>query len=262
MTTHIPGFVMDIVASYMNNEDLAKMAQVSKDWRNFVYRNSLWQYANWTPRTRYLDHFYDSNNIPSNARHIGMPTELCFLSWAAKQLYQSNLPRQILHEPDPKKFVEGVRHVWISMKRPCVHVHHHKWSDVFKGRAFLDDLTESEKQRVAFRILTFPTSPTMNAYRLWLETRALDCSPFINPYMFSVGETSRTDLLEIIGSRHRAMCRARYDLLSAMREKVLANYNTAAQSLARISKTEFDTNDRTYLRRKIDMLDSIAFVVQ
>jgi hypothetical protein len=47
-----------------------------------------------------------------------------------------------------------------------------------------------------------------------------------------------------------------------MREKILANYNTAAQSLARISKTEFDANDRTYLRYKIDMLDSIAFVVQ
>ena len=262
MTTYIPGFVMNIVVSYMNNEDLAKMAQVSKDWRNFVYRNSVWQYANWTPRLRYLDHFYDSNNIPSNARHLGMPTELCFLSWADKQLYQSNLPRQIFHEPDPVKFIHGLRKVWVSMRRPCVHVHHHKWSDVFKGRAFLDDLSESEKQRIAFRLLTFPTSPNMNAYRLWLETRALDCVSFSSPHAYTIDEPNKTDLLDMISAKHKDMCRARYELLNSMREKVLRNYSVSTQSLTRISKSEFDANDRAYIGSKMIVLDSITFAIQ
>ena len=58
------------------------------------------------------------------------------------------------------------------------------------------------------------------------------------------------------------MCRARYELLNSMREKVLRNYSVSTQSLTRISKSEFDANDRAYIGSKMIVLDSITFAIQ
>ena len=167
--------IMFLLVKYFDAQTWAKLAQVCTTWKKIAYRPSVWQNLEWRPKEAHRHLFLAKHEIPCNARHVGEPTKLCFLGWAQTihiSRIHNNLPRQILTEADPVKKMAALHRIWQKTK-PCIHTGHHIWTDVFKGRAFLHDLTQAEVERLYYRLVEQHTSGT-NAYHVYIDNRVAE----------------------------------------------------------------------------------------
>ena len=242
MTLTIPGHVMANIVSYMSFDDLAKMAQVSRAWQTYAYGSPLWHKANWEPQARGTNDFCDSNNIVPDARHIGIPTQLCFLSWALQQ----NRVSSDEHECDPVEYTDNLKREWLAKKRPCMHVTHHLWHDVFNGAIMrrtntshhqwrdvfkacrtLRGLSQSESDRLESVLITYPKGEA--PYRAWLERRIAECAPlpFPPPALLTIPLSAQDTQRE----KYRTMNLDRYTYIVGCLQNLVNRYQESADSL-------------------------------
>ena len=76
----LPGEITKQIVSYLSPQDLGRVAQVNKLWKQIVYSNSCWDlHKLWEVKPDSSTEFYSGLEIPSNARHLGgEPTSVCF----------------------------------------------------------------------------------------------------------------------------------------------------------------------------------------
>jgi hypothetical protein len=261
----LPADIMIALVRYFDAKSWAKMAQVSSTWKKVAYRSSLWANMYWKPKPAYRSLFINTNEIPNNAKHIGEPTSLCFQAWL-QTIFQtktySNFSKQFLYETKPEKKINYLYQYWQKQK-PCVHINHHVWTDMFRGRNQLNSLEETEILRVYLRIID-PEDYETNTYRKYLKERIGEC---VVTRTYPQAQANQLNMLEssgILQTIHKKIIsqdKQFEDAIMKRSEQVLEPY---AKSLAAISlhgKVEFSNNDSQYKRTKIQMLDSVAFSV-
>ena len=261
MSLFLPTGPMSIILSFLDAQGLAKLAQTCKAGRLIVYRTSAW--TNWRPRPGTEHHYFLPWDIPRSARHRGEPTTLCFYEWAnVRRVHpDGSLPRHIACEMDPVAYYVALKSHWIRLGRPCVHLHHHHWIDVFKGRAFLAKKPPSEVQRIYYRVID-QVAPESNAYYEWLRSRLAPCHHVSWPATMAVPtypEVHWDDpLLQITKDVHE-MERARYAHLRTLRLEALATWVRCADRVFVLGRHVFEANERAYKKDPDLYLDAIIF---
>jgi hypothetical protein len=206
----------------------------------------------WKAKPAHQSLFLTRYEIPYNARHIGEPTKLCFQAWAQGT---NQLPREIVREVDSGKKLAAMYKLW-SKRKTCVHVHHHIWTDVFCGRAYLQDLSSADVYRLYLRLME-PLASDVNPYRSYLINRVSECLPLQDPMPYPLFPT--TDLVDSIRARIQQSRDSFRSALLDARESALANYRTSLACLSRHGSVEFNSNERQYNQRGYEMLDDVAF---
>jgi len=248
---------MSIVIGFLDAQGLAKLAQTCKAGHAIVYRTSLWTEWRVNPGTEYL--YFNVWDIPATARHHGEPNRLCFLEWAnlRRSRPDGTLPRRIAFQTDPAKYYELLHAHWIKLGRPCVHVHHHKWVDVFKGVAFLKDKTSLN--RMYYRVVD--SEPCMtNSYYDWMRQRLRLCPGTVwsVPATATATTTAAADPLLALEQQINQAEKDRYAYLFELRRTTLDKWINCMDRLAIRGKTLFDKNDRDYKKDPYKMLDAVT----
>ena len=261
MSLFLPTGPMSIVLSFLDAQGLAKLAQTCRAGRLIVYRTSMW--FQWRVRSGMEHHYFLPWDIPRSARHHGQPTTLCFYEWAnVRRVHpDGSLPRHVAFETDPIASYEALKSHWIRLGRPCVHLHHHHWIDVFKGRAFLAGKTPSEIQRIYYRV-TNRTAPESNAYYEWFQSRMTPCIqvPWPATLPMAAYDVVHWDdpLLQITKDVHEGE-RARYAHLRTLRLEALATWVRCADRVFVLGRHTFEANERAYKKDPDLYLDAIIF---
>ena len=254
----LPGAAMRQIADFLDPVGKAKMAQTSRAWRTIAYRPIAWEKHLWVtaPHSSGPDVWLDS--IPTNARHIGEPTKLCFVHWAHQVLARKvSVPRQINYHTDAKQQLKALYAHWSENGRPCIHTNHHQWTDVFRGRAWLPDLGEADVQRIVQRLLR-PYDPraTSNSYAKWITMQVKAILPFPHREMdlsVDVRSVALTSIMQKIHQKEAALT----TVLSERWTTMIVALNAASTALARVSKTSFEHNEREC--KKDEIWDAAAF---
>ena len=138
MTQYVPADVMQIIVSYFDTTDCARMAQVNKGWNTFLYRNSVWGNRQWMYQPGMVGTFL---HLPNHARHRGTPHKGCFLHWL-------DGTRLTLASPSLRANYE----TWIEQNRPCSYIHHHEFSDTLLAKGMYNSLSRSEQTYLFHRV--------------------------------------------------------------------------------------------------------------
>jgi len=250
---YLPGDLIPTLLSYMDQETLSIMAQTCKAWKILVYRTSVWSPFTWRPRT--LEFFPTILVSPKYARHIGAPNLVCFLNWITQELrYTTDIPSSIMALQEPKKFVrESYKH-WHSIKSPCTIVHHHKWSDVCTLKQGLLTLTSDERYTLKVLLVDPRNITTDNGYANWIEHRILDIQAI--PTEVSLINTTRSAHVNKLISTVNKQMTERFQIIDALKKKVLFNYETSRRALRSHSRREFETHDLFVQKCSIDLYDA------
>lgn len=197
--TYIPSEIVPFIVEFLSPLDMAVVAQVNTSWRDVVYSNACWKRMTekiWEIKPDSSLEFYHGLEIPSRARHMGEPTELCFADWLfllVRSNHHTSVPFCILESSDYKDYIHYFKQLWKTLRCPCVHTTHYKWYDVYKGRHYLAKMSPSDQQRVFYRHCKFTTqyeNIDTNPYCFWLKTHIRDSL---------VGYTyPRTDVADIV----------------------------------------------------------------
>ena len=241
---------------YFDAQTWAKMATVSKTWKQLAYRPSVWANLAWRPTTASHSLFFKKNEIPTNARHIGPPNLLCFQSWLQHKIsaHEYNcFTRQFIHSANPEEKIKHMFMYW-SKHKPCIHANHHIWTDVFRGRQFLYDMTTSEVLRIYIRVMDEPSS-LINPYSEFLSVRIAECL-WERPINWNIDDSLVELRKKIKGSEEKLESE-----VMKLTEKALLPYKQSKVALESRGQVEFNNNERQYNSRGTEMLDSVAFAL-
>jgi hypothetical protein len=248
----LPSAVMDGVFEYFDAADLARLAQVNKAWRSIVYRKSVWANKYWT-----LKHEYGVvlEKIPRDARHVGKPNALCFITWLFKTFEFNNeltLPIYLLHSTDSAKFIKNAHAYWSKCRCPCVIMDHHEPTDLLIMR-FPKSMDLSDRKRILARIIK-PSTRT-------LHRSAHEYSRYIQHMLYSSRESicsttlihtpnpddkDAADPLRRYRYDARRIQSDRFEAVVAYKERVYAAYTASITALRTHGICEFDINDAAF----------------
>ena len=136
--------VMHLILGYLDPVDCAKISQVSKGWRKFVYRSQVWNRFNWRVTTD-----FKVLGITDRSVHCGQKRRDCFWNWASRNY----------------KFHDGGVHtvhtlwrLWLKQGRPCPSLYHH-----LPETCFLYPLPEKDQKYFLKHHIIYG-SPHINSY--------------------------------------------------------------------------------------------------
>jgi len=244
---NLPNPILLHIVECLDPIALANVAQVSKEWRTLVYRPSVWRQFHWKQRRG--EYFYRSEYLPTHIRHIGEPTDLCFLSWIASkirhthEMFMAQMPREILLLNNPHDFMTAMKHYWYTHRKPCVHTSHHKWSDVLKSRSHLSSLSHKDIMRLHFRLVEYPESDT-NQYRFWLTEHLYDLTRCDIHSIERRPPPDSHDILHVLTEKVEQTNIQRRETFWKLREHTKKKYHDSIRALGRIGRLEMEANER------------------
>jgi hypothetical protein len=255
----LPTPAMESIHSFLDARDLATMAQTCKTWQRIVYRKSVWTEKNISYRSAPILTF---GSVPPHARHLGTPTETCFLNWLKNSKYimtEDLLPVYIEHNADPAKFMKATRAYWMRHGCPCEIPEHHRLQDMLRI-PFPRDFSKADRQRVLHRLIIPSESTSYNVYSHYLEllNRKLSRGGTLRvPSMGIIPDAS--DPLHRLWVASDAMLRARYDAINAAVAERCAKNSASFTALARHGRTEFEANDVWFVRERDAVWSTAGF---
>lgn len=254
---------MSIVIAFLDHSGLAKLAQTCKTAQAIVYRTSVWR--EWRIRPGSDQYYCAPGGIPKTARHTGQPTNLCFYEWVnyRRVIPDGTLPRRIVFEPDPVRHFDMLEAHWRHIGCPCVHLHHHAWADVFKGRAFLEGKSPSEIQRIYLRVTHTGGTGGVNPYYDWLQNRTEVIPWAAWPVLRAPNApVEKDDPLLALSHSVATMEYERNLYLWNRKQASIAVLTRSMEALRRTRGTaEFEANERAYRKDPWRFLGAIGFSV-
>jgi hypothetical protein len=248
----LPSELTRRIVEYLSPSDLARVAQINTSWRKVVYSNACWNPNKlWDIKSGDSRHeFYSGLEIPSNARHLGQPTELCFHDWLSlirKNKYHTSIPFCILESENHLKYIKYYKRLWISLGCPCIHTNHYKWYDVYKGRVYLHKLSPADQQRIFYKHCKFIIERDVldtNPYRFWLQKH------IENSIGYTYARFDMSDIqprsehpADIIEAKIKTREYKRLQYLSDCRQLIIQKFHTSIQNLRIYGKKEFEKKD-------------------
>ena len=258
---HLHSDVMFTLIQFFDAQCMAKMAQVSKTWKKIVYRSSVWTNFSWKPKEKYRAYFVTESEIPRTARHIGEPNAFCFQAWLQFKV-ETNIMNDISHQlsntHDP---IAYMKKQWSKLKKPCVCIYHHIWTDVLRGSIFLNTLSQADRQRFYNRIIMQPTYTT-NSYRMWLEEhidKLVSMEFQYNEIPPQINTTNENDVMYVfqlfLQTKKQNLRRCIQEQITTLRHI----YKNSHRALLKYGIHEFNSNENQYKRNPKILLDEVAF---
>ena len=260
----LPSDVMPLLFQFLDPMSLAIMAQTCRAWKDIVYRTSVWDKYIWSPKPHYASLF----GRREGARHIGEPHPLCFLAWAYHLLVGSGkheLPLSINTFEDPAQILRRTYRLWCKNRKPCLHVTHHRWTDVCLLSPTLSKLSESDlevlRQQLCEgwkekRLLRCP-------YASWLDKQLYDhANATAVPLDLFIVDAGGSTPLEQMKS---LMVRRTTDLgreISKQQRTVTRGMTESAKALCVHSAREFDDGDTLERREGARLWDGAVFTLK
>lgn len=244
-----PSEITKQIASYLSPHDLGRVAQLNKSWRNLVYSNSCWNLNKlWDVKHESRGEFYSEFDIPSNARHIGEPTQLCFYDWLTRSpAFINMVPFCIVESNDFSVYVSYLHKIWKHSGCPCVHTNHYKWYDVFRGREFLVKLSAADQQRVFYRHCNFIIDRKIvdtNPYRFWLQNYNDLTIHTHTPFLQYTPRSDHPADIIVAATKNKEYKRISY--VHQRREAAIQRFQTSIQKLRIYGKKEFEKKDEEW----------------
>lgn len=233
------------------------MAQTCRTWQRIVYRKSVWAEKN----VQYRRHsMLILDKVPARARHIGTPTQFCFLHWLKEKSYIAHgrsdpFPVHILHISDPKMFLKAAHGYWKRNGCPCVVHEHHKLQDLMR-MPFPASFSKTDKQRVLCRLLETPSCGVRNVYNKYLECQTSMLGSTLGIAPIGIIPDTSDPLHRYIMEVHTTL-QTRMEAINAATLTKTAVYQSCISALARRGHSEFTINDTWYARER-DAAWSIA----
>jgi hypothetical protein len=254
---NLPAPAMESILSFLDAQGLATMAQTCRTWQRIVYRKSVWTVNNISYRSApTLLHA----TAPPHARHIGTPSEICFLYWLqckAKIYTGDPVPVYIEHIAEPAKYIKAARAYWIRHGCQCKIAEHHRLQDLFRT-PFPREFSKADKQRVLHRLIMPSESTTYNVYCHYLELLNRHLSGSLHtPPMGIIPDSS--DPLHRLWMATDCMLRARYDTINAVAAERCAKNNASFTALVRHGHAEFEANDVWFTRERDSAWSAAGF---
>ncbi len=253
-TMSLPPEIAKRIVSYLSPCDLGRVAQVNKSWRDVSYSTSSWSSCInklWDVKPESRHEFHTGFDIPSSAHHMGEPTRMCFQDWLSlckKQMHNNSVPFCVLESDDFSVYVNYMHKLWNRLGRPCIHTHHYKWYDVFRGREFLVKMSHADQQRVFYRHCRFVLDRKVldtNPYRFWLQSH-IEHS-LVNNYSLNYNIQSTPDVTpksshpaDVIAASTQTKNHKRLAHLQQCRNAVIESFQTSIQKLRIYGKKEFN----------------------
>lgn len=145
--------VMHLIVGYLDPVDCAKISQVSKGWRKFIHRPTVWNRFNWRVTTN-----FKVLGITDKSIHCGTKRRDCFWNWASLNYKFYDGGVQNIHT---------LWRIWLKQGKPCVSLYHH-----IPESCFLYPLSDADR-------------------KYFLKHHVIYGSPHINPYYQFVLRMSR-----------------------------------------------------------------------
>jgi hypothetical protein len=253
----LPPEISKHIVSYLSPSDLGRVAQLNKSWRDVVYSNSCWNVNKlWDVKPESRHEFYTGFDIPSSAHHMGEPTLMCFHDWVSlvkKHMYYTSVPYCVLESDDFSLYVKHFQKLWKRLGRPCIHTHHYKWYDVFRGREFLVKMSPADQQRVFYRHCRFVLDRKVldtNPYRFWLQSHIEHSIAYNYTFNYIIHSTQdvtpkSSHPADIITAATQNKNHKRLMYLQTCRDTVIQSFQTSIQKLRVYGQKEFDKKDET-----------------
>lgn len=233
---------MTHIFQFLDPLGLGAMAQVSRKWRDLVYRNEAWLGFEFRMYVGAMDLFVESREIPVDARHIGEPTQYCFLSWLSSE---QKLLKRIAQETDPKAYVNAAYTYWKSLKKPCIHVVHYTPQHVMIARDHITSLEPRDQKRILYRSLAPLDTKTHPAYITWLQAQRshLRCNGgrLTKPADLTTAEQS--DPFCVLAHNTRLLRYERQKHMYELYTRYAERLERSIQALLRHGRTYFDRLD-------------------
>ncbi len=170
------------------------------------------------------------------------------MSYIIRTNAHTSLPYCLLDSTNYSDVLHYFKQKWVRSSKPCVHPRHHKWYDVFKGRAHLRNLSAADQQRVFYRHCQFVLDHTVldtNPYRFWLNNHVSRAAGFAFEH-FDMEEVRPTSdhPADIVAAKQRTHERRRMKTLKDYRASVLERYTASIASLRKYGKKCFGRRPR------------------
>lgn len=248
--SRLPSELVSSIIQYLSPHDIAIAAQVSKAWCNIMYSNTCWKHLViklWEMKPESTLEFYHGLEIPSHARHIGEPSEVCFVDWLSmiiRSKHYTSIPFSVLDATDYKVYVQYFKQLWHKLNRPCIHTTHYKWYDVYRGRQYLSTMSSADQQRVFYRHCKFSVENVAmdtNPYCFWLSKHIRHSLGFAYARFDTSDIRPKSDHpADIIAAKQRTHENRRLHYLNTYRQQVLARCEASIAHLRGHSKRHFD----------------------
>lgn len=245
----LPSVAMDLILSFCDATDLARLAQVSKVWQRIVYRKSVWQHMSY----EYMaDHEILLSVPPRGARHIQAHSNACFIRWLRNMRFGDHsfaLPEYIHHTEDPKKFLERAHKFWIEHGRPCFIQEHHHIADLLIA-PLPKTLSKADRSRILFRLVKPKKAVSKNVYATYLLTELIEITWAYHELAPPAPPPAGSDPYAQHKFKTRMMLRERAEHLRSFEEAVRAVYTRSTQLLTAHGIALFDTNDSWFAKNR------------
>jgi len=246
MTHYVPVDVMQIIVSYFDTSDCARMAQVNRGWNTLLYRNSVWGNRQWMYRPGMIGTLL---HLPKTARHRGTPHKGCFLHWldgTRLTLASSSLRASYA--------------TWIEQKRPCLYIHHHEFSDTLLAKEMYTSFSQADQTYLFHRCAYVQIEEPRNRYVHVLQTIQTELERLLIAHIprrpLLSTSTSVYDMLRVEGAR----------LMEEWRQK---QRNCIEQCMLRLRKsihalqsrgdTVWRLNERLFKENPLTLWEGISF---
>ena len=247
--SRIPSELVPSIIQYLSPRDLAIAAQVNKAWHTVMYSNTCWKHmANkvWDIKPESTLEFYQGLEIPSHARHIGEPTEVCFVDWLSliiRNKHYTSVPFSIL-DSDYKLYIQYFKQLWHKLRCPCIHTTHYKWYDVYRGRKYLSTMSSADQQRVFYRHCKFTVqheAVDTNPYCFWLNKHIRHSLGFTYAHINTAEVPPASDHpADIIAAKQRIHDNLRLHNINTYRQQVISRCEASIAHLRGHAKRSFD----------------------
>jgi hypothetical protein len=240
----LPPPAMEIVLSYMDSSDCARMAQTCETWRRIIYRKSIWEKSCISYKS-FPDLVLEVP--PRGARHIGSVNQSCFLHWLMKVYHyrMDMFPLSLERRADPSDFLSTLYRLWKRCDCPCLIKEHHIISDLLRT-PFPSTISKSEQKRILYRFVSYNVSPIKNAYSHWVEIQRNYLNPIlVIPHVVSDDESS-SDPLHRYRFAALSIQRARLEKINGVVRGADDKYDASSNALLRRGNAEFENNDAWY----------------
>ena len=254
----LPAPAMEAVLSFLDARDLATMAQTCRTWQRIVYRKSVWVEKN---ISYCIDLTLIHTSVPPHARHIGSPTETCFLYWLqdkrARLIFENPFPISIEQITDPAKYIKVAHTYWKRHGRPCALVDHHRLQDLLRF-SLPREFTKSEKQRILHRLIAPTESTPHNVYCHYLERLNHEISKplVLSPISFEPDPTNPLHRYKVAADK---FLRARFDAVNSAVAARCTKNQASFTALARHGHAEFELNDTWFRKERNGVWSAAGF---
>jgi hypothetical protein len=248
MQLYLPGDVMSLVVTYLDERDYAHLAQVNKAWNQWAYRNRIWGVGRWKFHPVPISPVFQ---CPKGGFHIGSKQKTCFFRWLTNQ------------EMSLCKPVQTYYLYWKKLGSPCEYMEHHRFEDALIAPSTYTSLEKEDQSYIFHRFADFAITTTTNRYAHYLklllkEFHTIQLNLQHARVPFILGFTDSGIMRELQESSHNIVKKYHKEAVNFV-DYYMDKIRESINALRVRGQSSWDANEAAFLKDPYKVWDSIAF---